>query len=97
MKLKYTGPSGVSSVTFKNSLYRFIPTCEVTDQSAIDHLLADGSYVAVDNAPGKAEIPPEPDKPAGEVKPFVCDVCGRGFDKNIALQGHKRSHKGGKQ
>jgi hypothetical protein len=93
MKLKYTGASGVSSVSFKDSLYRFTPECIVSDQAAIDHLLADGSYVAVDNAPGKAEILAEPEKAAGEgEKGFTCGICGKVCKSRIGLAGHSRSH-----
>ncbi len=26
---------------------------------------------------------------------YICDICGKEFDKRIALAGHARSHKGG--
>jgi hypothetical protein len=95
MKIKYTGPGGKASITFNGALYRFTPECDVDDPEAVEHLLADDSYIqAGDNQPDDMDIPPGTEElPTEQAKPFQCEVCGRGFDRAIALAGHKRSHK----
>lgn len=56
------------------------------DPYSLDHYLAKGFVLnPQDLKPWTA--------PEGQEDEFVCEVCGKGFTKRIALSGHSRSHK----
>jgi len=62
-----------------------------SDGEALPNLPADVDSMRRYLARGFTLVPPQP---AVEVLPqFICETCGKVFEKKIALTGHLRSHK----
>ena len=76
------------------------PTIMETEEAMVEQFAeidkADGVLPKTFAIPATGpDFPDEKEEPMPKVgtKAYVCEVCGKSFDKALALNGHSRSHK----